>query len=205
MEDLIPFLIFVGWMIVNALANLAKKKGPRPEPDEADAGPDPLEALLREATAQQQPAGVPTTQSPAGMPTTQSPAGRRPRRLSEYEPTESEHERTASEHIRTASEHQQTAIERAATASEQMRTASEHMRTAEEHARTASEHEAGDMVWQGGSLPPPPPPPGSQRRKRTAFGKAVLGDLRGGGSLRRSLVVREILSPPVSMREQDSR
>jgi len=112
----------------------------------------------------------------------------------EHTRTRSEHQRTAAEHRRTVSEHRRTAAEHRRTPSEHRRTPSEQRPTVSEHRPTAGEHTPGDLSVGRAPIKP------KRRRSRSGFADSVFAELRGPESLSRGMVLREILSPPVSLR-----
>jgi len=182
MEELIPVLIVVAWVVLKLMGRLARgmeKKG------QGAAGPQPsaFEQAMREIMRE---AGL-----AEGPPVAEPPVA------SEHRPTLTEHRPTASEHAQTYGETQFTVTEHRPTASETRPTVSEHVPRLSEHLPTPGEHLRGDV-----EVPPiPAPKKRSQRKKgRSSFAAAVVGDLRGKRSLARAVVLREILGPPVSLR-----
>ncbi|MCP4655397.1 MAG: hypothetical protein GY856_08260 [bacterium] len=179
--DVFAFLVFLFFVVVlPLLSKLAGKKGRSPDlspgvPPSQQSKRGGLMATLDEALRQA------ATQAERPVP-------------SEHTRSRGEHQRTAAEHRRTASEHRRTASETRRTASEHRRTASEQQPTMAEHRPTASEHTKGDVdVGRA--------PIGSRRRKtRPGFVGSVFAELRGPASLSRAIVLREILGPPVSLR-----
>ena len=119
---------------------------------------------------------------------------------SEHTLTPSEHRRSAGETMITASEHVGRPSDHRRTASEARLTASEHIFERSEHQLTASEHRRGDVdVW---SPPPADLPP---RRGKSVFVAGLHRELAGGPrALARAVLLREILGPPVSLRERES-
>ena len=200
MEDLIPVLGLIAWMIISALSGSKKKRQQQGESDgEPSQFQQALEELMREATGQaQQQAPPPPPPPPPPTPMRQ----RAPAAARMPVQARSEHVRTASEHVRTASEHARTASEHARTISEHTRTASENVWATSEHSVTASEHLPGDAAMD---RPPISESATVQRPQATAFGAGVLAGLRHPGSLKQAIVLREILGAPVSLRQSDER
>lgn len=176
MEELIPILVLVAYVVLSLLGRLANKgkKG-----TDESASPTTVDRMLREMMGQ---AGV--------EPEPPVPA--------EHRPTRSEHRPTASEHRQAPGEIYATAAEHRPTRTETRVSPSEHRPRASDHLPTPGEHLKGDVVV----LPPIPKtaPPG-RRRRRSPFADAVVSNLRGGsGALGRAIVLSEILGPPVSLR-----
>lgn len=181
MEGLIPVLIFVAWIVLSLMGRLAR--GMDKKKVEGGAQPSAFEKAMRDIMRE------------AGL--AQELPGVEPPVASEHRPTLAEHRPTASEHLQTYGETQRTVSEHRPTASEARPTFSEHVPVASEHLPTPGEHLRGDV-----RLPPiPVAKKRLQRQKgRSPFAAAVVGDLRGGRSLARAMVLREILGPPVSLR-----
>ncbi len=178
--DVFAFLVFLFFVVVLPL--LSKLTGKKRSPDISPGIPPSqqskgggLMATLDEALRQA------ATQAERPVP-------------SEHTRTRGEHQRTAAEHRRTASEHRPTATEHRRTASEHRRTASEHRPTPTEHQATLSEHVPGDL--SGSRIPPGP----ARGKPRSGFVGSVFAELRGPASLSRAIVLRDILGPPVSLR-----
>lgn len=184
MEQLIPVLIFIAWVVISILGRLAKsakkQQGSRP--------PTAFEQAMREIMRE---AGL-TQEQPAVEPPV----------VSEHRPTPSEHRPTPSEHAPTYGETRPTVAEHRPTASEARPTVSEHVPRPSEHLPTPGEHLRGDVL-----VPPALPIRKSTRRKkgRSRLAAAVVGDLRGRRSLARAVLLREILGPPLGLRPPDSR
>jgi hypothetical protein len=176
-EELVPFLIFIGWMVIQFLSRMAGKKKQQPQDMEPGSPTKSFQELLREATEKAEDL-VEWTDQPPPPPPPPFPIVVKPQ-TSEHRPTLSEHRPTASEHRVTASEHRV---------------------TASEHRVTASEHRPGDVRTDM-----PPPPVTSQRRGRSRFVQGLLADLSGPDGLRRSILLREVLGPPVSLRQSSER
>ena len=125
--------------------------------------------------------------------------------VQEERPVASEHRRTASEHRRTAMEHRQTVGETSGTASEQRRTHAEHRRTASEHRQdlgeigvTASEHRRGDVKVGPVEISKAPE---IRRRRSSNVVRHVRHELLNGPeTLKRALVLKEILDKPIGIR-----
>ncbi|MEL7058785.1 MAG: hypothetical protein AAGN46_02040 [Acidobacteriota bacterium] len=187
---------------------------PRQDADWPAGVPRPLEDTGRPPVIQRTPApDSPPRPSTAG-PTLierRPEDSKRPQPASER-PTPSEHERapgwltpTPSEHqqapgwlMPTPSEHQQLERELAVRASE-------HRVTPSEHRRTESEHRKGDVEGDPQSVPAFVGSVQSAYQRRRRIGKRgrhpLLVDLHGRSSLARAVLLREVLGPPLGLRE----
>ena len=184
MEDLGIVVAIIFWVaialfgkIASAMQKRARETSARGRPQ---GGPPPvpsLESMLREMARQ------------AGLYQEPAVASEHRGTASEHAPTLSEHRGTLFEHLGTAGEHRQTALE---IHQAQM----ERSRREGEHRATASEHLKGDVVLG------PRPTREERTRHRSPFAVRILADLRGRRELARAVVLREILGPPVSLREQ---
>lgn len=195
MDDLIPFIIAVVWVVMTLLGKFAQKRRGQQggeesqEPREASVGPTTFEQVLKEMMGGQQEL-APRQPPPPPLP----PAL----------PTPSEHRKTPSEHRWTPSEHQRDPYEIHGTPSEHRRAAHEIMPgpgerrwTASEHRPTPSEHRPGELVV---SSLPRPAASASVRRRRSRLGRQLRSDLRGGQGLARAMILKEILGPPVALK-----
>lgn len=187
MEDLVPFLIVLFYIFSYLRGLVAKQKadpGPTAESpsDTREAPVSTVEAMLQEMRRQMAEAA-----GERGSP-------------GEHSRSPGEHRTTASEHRPTASEQRPVLSDHLQTASEIEFSQSEHVVQASEHEMTLGEHQKGD-AW----VPTVPISlPATAGHRRSKFGKALIQDLKGG-HLGRAVVLREILSPPVSLRSRSDR
>lgn len=185
MEELIPLLIFVAWIVLSLLGRLARSLDKKKKGDTEGTEPSTFERTMRELMRE------------AGL--AEEPVVVEPPVVSEHRPTPGERRPTATEHARTYGETRRTVSEHLPTATETRRTFSEHLPTGSEHLFTPGEHLRGDV-----RVPPVPKGKRPRRpRRRSPFASAVVRDVRGGRSLARAVLLREILGPPVGLRRPD--
>ena len=176
MEDLIPFLAVIAYIVLTIVSKVAQNRKKAEAGGRPRSKPTAVDQMLREMMRQ---AGIPEEQPVA----------------SERRVTASEHHTTVSEHRPTLSETRPTVSEHRPTPSEIRPTFSEHVPRASEHVPSPGESLKGDAV-----LPPIPKlpaigrvPTGEKGRRRSRLASSVAADLHGGGrSLARALVLREI-------------
>jgi hypothetical protein len=182
MEELIPILIFVAWIVISLLGRLAKGLDKK-KTTEGGSQPSAFEQAMREIARQ---AGL-AEEEPAVEPPV----------ASEHRPSPGERRPTATEHAQAYGETWGTAAESEPTASEIRPTFSEYLPRPSEHLPTPGEHLHGDVVVSPIALSEGRP---KQWKTRSPFASAVVRDLRGGRSIARAVVLREILGPPVGLR-----
>lgn len=222
--DLIVWLLVMAfWVVSSLLGRLTRKKenAKRPAQEVPDGkGGGFLERMVRDlAEAQRemlQPAQPPQQVRPGedgGSIAEQKRLAAERRRLmrraglesSEHQETAGEHTETPGEHRRTFGESLITAEEHRVSRSEHVPTASEHLRTFGEHRGTLEEHLPGDLpVKRKRKLAAVPGSRETASRVRSKID--VLHDLHGPRDLARAIVLREVLGPPVALRDpQDDR
>lgn len=218
-EAIIYLIFLVIWFVSGIVAQIRKMTGQVPEEPEGEPFLPPVPGQGQEPVRRSAPPPVPSTrpisrpmrqERPAAPPAASPPDAVRElfRQLgvelveqpvaSEHRPTASEHRRTLSEHRQSTGETRATLSEHRSTISETRRTASEHRQAAGETQRTASEHRRGDV-----SVPARAPSPPAQTRRRTR--SRVIGEVRhellnGPETLKKALVLKEILDAPVGQR-----
>lgn len=190
MEDVIGF-VFIVLYLLSYLRGFLPKRSRRNEPAQ------PVSPRSQEPSAEASSVGgmlEEIRRQVAEAAREQEVAGEHRRTVGEHRPTLSEHRPTASELEPHFSDHLQTP-------SELLVTQTEHMEVESEHRVSLTEHTKGDA-----KLPPIPlQGPAKAGRSSSRFARELTRDLRGRAKLARAVVLQEILSPPVSLRQGGER
>ncbi len=208
--EAIGWLLFLAVWFISSVVQQIRKMG-KNVPGQGE--PPPQERQVQPPPIPREQARPSTPLPPPILNPSQDPIRELMRQLGVEVPTEPVERPVASEHRVTPSEHRQaraeliqstsesliTSSEHHRTQSEARRTISEHRQDASEVQRTFSEHVRGDAVVIDKVLSKPAM---VSRRRGSSFSGVVRRDLRRGRrTLKRALVLKEVLDPPIGLRD----